>query len=95
MREAFQTFSFVVGIIGLAVNLFVIFVLLYYRQLAKNATNKFIFNQTVMDAMCCAGLVIYVAVGWGSKAGLIGIFYKGAIGWIRCLIINTQVKPAR
>jgi 7 transmembrane receptor (rhodopsin family) len=77
----------VVGVIGLMANSFVLYVLSYYNHIKKNATNKFIFNQSLIDVVCCLALVSYVLVKWTGVSNGVG---SGASGWIRCLLIDSS-----
>lgn len=85
-QYAFMVLCLVVGLVGLAANGVVLFVLLRYKQLAKNATNKFIFNQTLIDAVGCMALTVYVLVKWYAGSASVG---NGFGGWIRCLLVDT------
>lgn len=87
LQFAFQIICLVVGVFGLVANSFVMFVLSYFNHIAKNATNKFIFNQTLIDAVCCLALVSYVLVKWFGVSNGVG---SGASGWIRCLLIDSS-----
>jgi hypothetical protein len=86
VQYAFQVLCLVVGLVGLVANGVVLFVLLRYKQLAKNATNKFIFNQTLIDATGCLALTVYVLVKWYAESASLG---NGFSAWMRCLIIDT------
>ena len=87
-RTVFLQLCLVVGLIGLIANGAVLFVMFYYRRLVrKNATNKFICNQAVLDAIACSALAVYVFVESYAK-GPYGL-REGSSGWIRCLILDN------
>jgi hypothetical protein len=86
IQNAFQVLCLVIGLVGLVTNGVVLFVLLRYNHVAKNATNKFIFNQTLIDATCCVALVAFVLVKRLSGSANVGIGFRG---WIRCLFVDS------
>jgi KISS1 receptor len=81
----FQYICLVIGVVGLAANGFIVFVLIYYKYIGKSATNKFIFNQTILDAVCCSWLTVFVVVQWAAAP--IG---DGANAWFRCFLVDSM-----
>lgn len=74
-----------VGVLGLAGNGLVLFVLLYYRLAGKNTTNRLITNQSVLYLVASIGLVTTVILQWSGAMR----YESGVGGWIVCHFFDT------
>jgi hypothetical protein len=87
-QSAFEILCFLAGVTGTAANGFLLFVLFYEKHVSKNATNKFVCNQTILDGLACIAYVVYIAVQWATESYP---FPQGAVGWIRCLMVESAI----
>jgi hypothetical protein len=87
-QDAFHVLCFLVGLIGSLANIIVLFVLYRFGRTGKNATNRFILNQTTIDTTGCLALTVCVIVQW--LAGSTGVG-SGVKGWFRCLLVDSTV----